>query len=245
MIKNVSIAMAVYNGERFIHKQIESILVQLDHDDELVISYDKSSDRTWEIIKEYEKNNQNIHVFENNDPGVFGNFENAIRNCTGDLIFISDQDDIWCKDKLQEVKACIERNKADMVIHNGYSIDTDDNVISESFFDIYGIRKGVLRNFSKPRYSGCCTAFTKEFKEIVLPIPRNVGAYDHWLGMVGEVMGKLVFLDKPLILHRLHDNNVTPKSQRPLSVIIAARFNLLYNLIQRKHLIKSKNNGHK
>ncbi|MBR3201003.1 MAG: glycosyltransferase [Mogibacterium sp.] len=239
MNSSVSVAMAVYNGEHFIRQQIDSILVQLNENDELVISYDNSNDNTLEIIREYESECPNVKVVLNSDPGVFGNFENAISHCSKDYIFISDQDDIWDPRKIETVVECFRKTGADMVIHSGKHIDKNNEIISESFFALYNIGNNLIRNFAKPRYSGCCTAFTKEFKRVILPIPRDVGAYDHWLGMTGEVLGKLVFLDEDLIMHRLHDYNVTPTSKRPMKVIISARFNLARHLVARRFIKKN------
>lgn len=232
--EKVSVAMAVYNGETFLQQQIDSILQQLTGEDELMISYDESEDNTYSLLEKNAKNDKRIKIFVNSDHGVFGNFENAIKQCTGQYIFISDQDDIWDKDKINKVLQCFRKTNADMVIHNGVHISSKNEVISEDFFSMYGINNGLVRNFVKPRYSGCCTAFDAKLKELIVPIPRDVGAYDHWLGMVGEVFGKLVFIDDVLIYHRLHDENVTPTAHRPYKDIIKYRFDLLVELIKRR-----------
>ena len=234
MNNSISVAMAVYNGEPFIREQLDSIICQLKEDDEIVISYDKSSDKTWDIIKEYERNYATIKVIKNNNPGVFGNFENAIRNCSKDYIFISDQDDIWLPEKRSAVLSCFQENKCDMVIHNGRHINIKGEIISDSFFDLGNIKHDLIKNFVKPEYSGCCTVFSREFAQVILPIPRGVGAYDHWIGMTGELIGKVIFLDKILLYHRIHGNNVTPTRRRPLKVIAKARVNLAYSLLIRK-----------
>lgn len=234
-MKFVSVAMAAYNGEKYISKQIDSILSQLNDDDELVISYDDSSDNTLEIIKKYELENTNVRVVNDPQRGVFSNFENAIASCEGKYIFISDQDDIWIEGKKQTVIDDFITHNADMVIHNGYHIDESDKMISEDFFSMYSIKKGIIRNFVRPRYSGCCIAFTDTFKNIILPIPRKVGAYDHWIGMIGEKYGKVYFENKPLLKHRLHNSNVTVGT-RPLHKILNARFNIFIELLKRKRV---------
>lgn len=230
-MSKISVAMAVYNGEKYIVSQIESILCQLNDNDELIISYDKSKDKTLDIIKEYERKDKRIRVFINNTPGVFGNFNNAIKQTNGDIIFISDQDDIWKHNKIKKIVSLINVNNFDFIIHNGVHIDTNDNIISEDFFKLYNIKRGVLRNFIKPRYSGCCMAFKKKYKKLILPIPTNVGAYDHWLGMIGEIYGKVYFLDEILIHHRIHGKNVTPTSRRKIPDIFKYRTILLYKLL--------------
>lgn len=236
-MEKISIAMAAYNGERYIEEQIESILPQLKEEDEIVISYDKSTDNTYAILLNYAENDNRIKVIKNQGtPGVFGNFQNALMNCSGDIIFISDQDDIWEENKIKVVSHILHENVYDMVIHNGVHIDSTGNVISAPFFTMYNITNNRLRNFIMPRYSGCCTAFKKKLLKKMLPIPLNVGAYDHWVGSIGEYYGKVFFLDEVLIRHRIHGANVTPKKHRHLGVIVKARWRLMINLIKRKRI---------
>ena len=94
-MKKISVAMATYNGEKYIKKQIESILINLNKDDELIISDDGSKDKTLDIIKSIK--DKRIKIISGPKQGVIKNFENALNNCTGEYIFLSDQDDIWGK----------------------------------------------------------------------------------------------------------------------------------------------------
>lgn len=239
-MSRISVAMAVYNGEKYLKAQINSILVQLFQEDEIIVSYDESNDQTWKIISEYQEHDSRIKVYINNNHGVFENFENAILHCSGDYIFISDQDDLWDAKKRTLLVAAFQKNKADMVIHNGVHINCDGDVISEPFFSMYRIGPGKVKNFIKPRYSGCCTAFTATMAKKILPMPRNVGAYDHWLGTVGEFCGKVCYVDSILIYHRIHGENITPKSRRKLRFILKARMNLVLELVKRLKREKSK-----
>jgi len=236
MIK-VSIAMAVYNGASYLKRQLDSILYQLELNDEIVISYDQSTDDTYSILENYAKKDSRVKVFTNEGAsGVFGNFENAISKCRGDIIFISDQDDIWAENKISRVKEILCDSQYSMVIHNGVHIDCNEKKISAPFFTMYRIGNHKIRNFLKPRYSGCCIAFKNELLHKMLPIPANVGAYDHWLGSIGEYYGKIYFMNEILIYHRIHSTNVTPKTHRKVSVIIKARWNLALNLVKRRKL---------
>ncbi|MDE5758415.1 MAG: glycosyltransferase, partial [Allobaculum sp.] len=90
----ISVCIATYNGERYIETQIRSILDQLNEDDEIIISDDSSTDRTLDIIRSL--NDSRIKLFAGNKfhSRTF-NFENALKQATGDFIFLSDQDDIW------------------------------------------------------------------------------------------------------------------------------------------------------
>ena len=88
----VSIAMATFNGERFVREQLESILAQSVSDFELVISDDTSTDGTWEILQEYSEKDNRIRIYRNNlNLGFKRNFEQAIRLCQADFIALSDQ----------------------------------------------------------------------------------------------------------------------------------------------------------
>lgn len=241
-MKNISVAMAVYNGEKFIEKQLDSILSQLKEGDEIIISYDESTDRSYEIIKDYEKRYDQVKVYANPGSGLFSNFENAIDKCQKDYIFICDQDDLWTEDKRQRVVDDFARYDCGMVIHNLVHIDAEDQIISEDFFTMYSIDSNLIKNFLKPRYSGCCTAFTKELKDVILPIPRGVGAYDHWIGMVGQCFSKVYFDKHVLLLHRLHGENVTVTSRRKLTTVLRVRADLLACLIKRKITGKTRKN---
>lgn len=233
-MKNISVAMAVYNGATYLQEQLDSILSQLHESDEIIISYDPSTDGTWDLLTAYASKHPQIKVFKNTHPGISGNFDNAIRNCTGDYIFICDQDDRWAEHKREIVVATFEQTQADMIIHNGVHIDSQGHVISKPFFDMYRIGDGKIRNFIKPRYSGCCTAFTQDMARKIVPIPFDIDAYDHWIGTIGEWMGRIAYVEDILLYHRLHDNNVTPTSNRSFSVILRARVGLLNHFHERR-----------
>ena len=230
---SISVAMAVYNGEAYLPEQLNSILKQLEPQDEIVVSYDKSRDNTWQLLQEYQSKYPQVRVLENRNPGINGNFNNAIAGCRGDYIFICDQDDRWADNKRAAVVESFEKHGADMVIHNGVHIDGEGKVISEPFFSMYRIGDGKLKNILKPRYSGCCTAFTAEMAAKIMPMPMKLDAYDHWIGTVGEFFGKIAYDERILLYHRLHGGNVTPVSTRSLGMILKARSRLLWELAKR------------
>lgn len=230
----ISVAMAVYNGEKYLPQQLDSILKQLQEGDEIVVSYDKSSDGTWALLEDYRSRFPCIRLLENERPGIATNFNNAVTACTGDYIFICDQDDVWADTKRRDVVEAFEKSGADMVIHNGVHIDGEGKVISAPFFEMYRIGDGKIRNILKPRYSGCCTAFTRTMAQNILPIPADIDAYDHWIGTVGEFFGTICYVDRILLYHRLHGANVTPTRTRSLSAVLKARCGLLRHLSARR-----------
>ncbi len=229
-MSSISVAMAVYNGERFLPEQLDSIIWQLEPQDEIVVSYDTSTDGTWDLLQAYAVKFPQVRVIKNKTPGVAGNFNNAIDNCTKDYIFICDQDDRWAENKRNKVVATFEDTKADMVIHNGVHINVEGEVISNPFFCDYRIGDGKIRNILKSRYSGCCMAFTKEMAKKILPIPKDIDAYDRWIGCIGEFMGKIAYEESVLLYHRLHGENVTPVSTRSIGIIIKTRARLIKEL---------------
>ena len=228
----ISVAMAVYNGGKYLKQQIDSILSQIRDEDELVISYDASEDDTLIIIRDYEQKDRRVKVFNDPGHGVIDNFNNAITNSSGDYIFLSDQDDVWLEGKIERLLRCFREESPDLIIHNGLNTDENLEPVSGAFFDIYRIGDGKLKNIIKSRYSGCCMAFTKEMKNAILPIPVAAG-YDRWIATVCEFLGKISYVDDVLIMHRLHDSNVTPEGHFPITEIIRMRADLVWNLILR------------
>lgn len=239
-MSKISVAMAAYNGERFLSAQLDSVLAQLHDQDEIVVSYDRSTDGTRALLAEYEARFRQVKVFENNAPGIAGNFGNAISHCTGDYIFICDQDDVWSSNKRNVIVSDFEKYGCDMVIHNGVHVNAEGEVISDPFFSMYRIGDGKIKNILKPRYSGCCTAFTARMAKKILPIPVDIDAYDHWIGTVGEFLGKIHYEKEVLLYHRLHGENVTAVRPRSLNVILKARFGLLSHLQKRLKREKKK-----
>ena len=113
----ISVCIATYNGENFIKAQLDSILCQISLTDEIVISDDSSSDNTIRIIKSYD--DPRIKLFEGNTfhCPIF-NFQNALKNSIGDFIFLSDQDDIWIKNKVSTMMK--ELQNSDLGFLNEY-----------------------------------------------------------------------------------------------------------------------------
>ena len=103
---SLSIALASYNGERYIAEQLDSIARQTRLPDELIISDDASSDATPAIVRDFAQRALfPVRVLQNSErAGSTRNFEIAIRACKGDIIFLCDQDDVWYPDKISLVE---------------------------------------------------------------------------------------------------------------------------------------------
>lgn len=203
----ISVCIATYNGEKFIKQQIDSILVQLFDDDELLISDDNSTDRTVEIIKQIA--DTRIKLFFNKEKGYTSNFENALKQVSGDIVFISDQDDIWTPNK---VEVCLkELITYDIVVSDCYIINANNVIISDSYFELRNVKKTCFGNLIKFSYLGCCLAFRSEILNKALPFPSNrqLCTHDNWLFLVGSFLFKHKVLDDKLIYYRRHNCNVS------------------------------------
>lgn len=232
----VSVAMAVYNGERYLKEQVDSIMKQLNNDDELVISIDKSSDKTEVILKELLSQDKRIKAYHNPySPGVVKNFQNAVEHCTGDVILYSDQDDVWMDNKVELVRKEFENSYVSVVIHDAKLTDSELNIIHESTFKLRGgYRTSFWGNLIRLSYIGCCMGFRAIYKDIVIPIPTIYRSHDWWTGCL-LVCGKtqMKVINKPLILHRVHENNATPKKRPSIGYQLQVRWIIIANTIRR------------
>lgn len=232
----VSVAMAVYNGEKYITEQVNSILVQLKQDDELIVSVDKGTDKTMEILQFLQTEDSRLKIFNNPyRTGVVKNFQNAIEHCSGDIIFYSDQDDVWMPEKIDLLRRQFQDNNVAAVIHDAKLTDSNLNVIAPSTFKLRGgARTTFWGNIVRLSYIGCCMAFRAAYKDVVVPIPTIHRSHDWWTGcLLSCGRSKIVVIDKPLILHRSHENNATPRKRPPLSYQLQVRWIILKNVALR------------
>ena len=229
----VSICLATYNGERFLRGQIESILSQLDDKDELVISDDKSKDKTIDIIKSY--NDPRIKIFIGPAKGhPRFNFENCLKRCQGEYIFMCDQDDEW---ELNKVRTFLKYLKNyDLVTSDCTVIDGNGIEILPSFQSLkrknqYGFWNNLINN----HYLGCCMAFRKELLNVVLPFPEKIAQHDIWIGLCADAFRfKVKFAPEKLMRYRRYDNNFSQGSEGyGLWFKISYRLYFLWEILKR------------
>lgn len=208
----VSVCMATYNGEKYVKEQIESILVQLNSWDELIISDDSSSDATISIIKAIDDSRIKILPGQTFRNPIF-NFENALKHSSGDVIYLADQDDIWKSNKMKIMTPIILRNHlalSDCTLINGVG-----DVINPSYFLMNKSKPGIIRNlFKTSPYIGCCMGFSRQLLDVALPFPRRIPMHDFWIGMIGEFYFRPIFVNQSLVYHRRHDSNVSRTGNR-------------------------------
>ena len=229
----ISVCMTSFNGEKYIEKQIDSILACMGEQDELIISDDGSTDGTRELVDCMAHADGRIRLIQGPKQGVIANFENAIRQAKGDIIYLADQDDIWTMDKVEKVQIQFADPQCMLVIHDADIVDGEENKIEPSFFQRRGSKSGILNNIAKNSYIGCCMAFRRELLDIVLPIPRNIEMHDQWIGILAETRGKVVFLDEVLFHYRRHGDNVSSFTHYPIPKMIRNRVVLVMELAKR------------
>lgn len=228
--------MAAYNGAKYIKEQVDSILCQLGEEDELIVSCDKSTDDTETILESIRIKDKRLKVFTNPyTPGVVKNFQNAVEHTTGDIVFYSDQDDVWLKDKIEKVVKEFEDSSVAVVFHDARLTDAELNITQPSTFKLRGgARETTIGNLFRLSYIGCCMAFRAEYKPVVLPIPTIYRSHDWWTGcLLGCGKTKMKVINEPLILHRAHGDNVTPTKRPPLWYQLQVRWIIVKNIIKR------------
>ena len=187
----ISVAMAYYNGGTYIEEQMDSILSQLGEKDEVIVSVDGASDGSKPLLLKMAEVDSRIHIVKGPGKGVVRNFENAIRHCNGDIIYLSDQDDIWKPDKVEKVNYAFSNPEVKAVLHDAEIVDEN------------GVATGAAS------------------------LPNEMYMHDYWIGTAAEYMGKVCFLDKPLIGYRRHSSNVTQMTHGSIRFMIKKRIDII------------------
>jgi glycosyltransferase involved in cell wall biosynthesis len=230
---SISICMTTHNGEKFLKEQLDSILLQLDNDDELIISDDASSDRTLEILQSYQPRIKILSSIKFNSPSK--NFEYALSHCQNEIIFLADQDDIWHPEKIKLMAGALNQG-FDLVVCDCRLVDENQNVIASSFFELNKSAQGLINNFTKNSFVGCCMAFHRRILIKVMPIPEQILMHDQWIGLIAQKYFKVKFIPQILVDHRRHSNNYSTtggRSKNSFRKKVISRINLAKMLLQR------------
>jgi glycosyltransferase involved in cell wall biosynthesis len=227
--------MATYEGERFVRRQVETILSQLEPEDELIVSDDSSSDDTLAIVRSFA--DPRIHILEHNRfRSPLANFENAVRHARGEIVVLADQDDVWLPNKLPLVRELFaaETARPYLVVLDAEVVDEDERPLESSVLEKLGAGPGLLKNLWANRYLGCCMAFSRDLLDRALPFPEGVGMHDIWLGQLCERVGKTAFVPVVTMRYRRHERTATGFDIRfePLRQI-ERRVHLAWGLLRR------------
>jgi glycosyltransferase involved in cell wall biosynthesis len=237
MSLQISVCLISYNGEKYIKKQMESILNQTHFVDEIIISDNGSTDKTIEIVKSFKADR--INFFNNIDKDkdsrkrIIQNVEFALNQAQGNFIFLADQDDIWFPKKVEIMMEYLK--KKTLVISDSMLIDESGNIISDSFFKQSKFKFNFPFDLIRNPYSGCAMAFKKELLAFALPFPKSIPLHDIWLGNVAKYFFSVKVIGEPLMYYRRHDENSSSsgkKSEYSFLKKISFRIVLVVSLIK-------------
>jgi len=249
----MTVVLATYNGELFIREQLDSILQQSFTDFQIIIGDDASTDSTFSILKEYEERYSDIIcVFQNKHRlGVVSNFEKLIERADTPYISLSDQDDIWYKDKLLNAVTKLENlhdERTPLLFHSDLCVVNDERIkLYDSFFKMRGYsfpkERSIDIMLGRCGVMGNTIVFNQALKEKILPFPKSLAIHDYWIALVNELLGKRVTYDNPLVEYRIHDSNTSNslrdiKNSKILTKIVNKKITLPYHNIQREILIE-------
>jgi len=240
----ISIALATYNGEKYIKEQLDSIYNQTLTPDEVIVCDDCSTDSTIDILKLYEKN-YSLKLFVNHEKlGVIKNFEKAISLCSGDYILLSDQDDIWLPEKIEtyyNTSKSQNNTKIPLLIFSDLLLVYNNNLNTKNTFwkhNGFKINKYTYKHILYGNFvTGCSIMINREMKKLILPFPNECTMHDHWIALIGYFFGKIIIIEKPLLYYRQHNNNVTDNHIPSIKERI---IKLLYNNNYRKKYLQKE-----
>ena len=209
--------MCTYNGARFVGEQLASIAAQTVLPTELIVCDDHSTDQTVDLLERFATDAPfpvRINVNPNN-LGIIKNFERAIGLCTGELIALCDQDDVWKAHKLERLAAEFARApEVGLIFSDAELIDENSHSIGRTLWKSIGVRYGnqklsqgqaLKELLAGSTVTGATTAFRSRFKSLVLPIPDNLLIiHDGWLALTIGAVATISALAEPLVKYRQH-----------------------------------------
>jgi glycosyltransferase involved in cell wall biosynthesis len=223
----VSVILASCNGAKFIQAQLDSVLVQLGEEDEVVISDDASTDATLDIVRACGDSRVRL-ISQPERLGYVRNFERAARAARGAVIFFCDQDDVWLPRKVESSLAALQ--SAHCVASDAIVVDEHLHVTNNSYFAVRRVWGfSALAILLRPPIVGATMACRRDFLQLLLPFPAHV-PHDFWVTFNAALRRKLVVLPEPTILFRRHGSVAslsTAARRRALSAILLERFALL------------------
>lgn len=223
---NISVAMCTYNGSRFLDEQLSSIEKQLRRLDELVVCDDRSSDDTVPKLQNFAKHSSfpvKIVLNESN-LGSTRNFEKAISLCSGEIIALADQDDIWSENRLLKTEQAFAANpRAGLVFGDGMIIEANGVTTGATLWQSADFNSADQSQFARGNatqvllqrnvVTGATMAFRSELRGLVLPIPE-IWVQDGWIALIISFFADLIALNEPLVKYRQHANQqIGPANQ--------------------------------
>lgn len=229
----LSIVMCTYNGAKYLQPQLDSLLTQTRLPDEIVLSDDASTDGSMAMLEAFSVRAQgrgiDVRLSRHaSNVGFVENFSAALRQASGEVMFLCDQDDVWRSDKLAVMTSRFVSDPALLLLHsdarlvdaNGGSLDclmfqalqmTNDE--KSAIHEGRAFEVVMRRSF----VTGATTALRRQLIDLALPIGLD-WIHDEWLAAVAAAVGKIDFIDAPLIDYRQHDGNQIGARKRTLAM---------------------------
>jgi glycosyltransferase involved in cell wall biosynthesis len=239
----ISVAMCTFNGAEFLPAQLESIAQQTRPPDEIIACDDASTDATRILLESFAESSRipvSLH-FADENIGSVRNFERATRLCNGDIIVLSDQDDVWRHDKLELIEQSFARNpRTGIVFSDAEIVDEHLNSLGRRMWEEVGFDAHKQKLIRTGRalevliygwtVTGATMAFRSKFVKFALPIPANVAMiHDGWIALTIGAVAEVDFIAEPLIKYRQHERQQIgaperrqPETQRGLEAFEAA-----------------------
>ncbi|MEO8236797.1 MAG: glycosyltransferase family 2 protein [Flavobacterium sp.] len=220
MKDNISVALATYNGAKYIEEQLVSLINQSLLPCEIIIIDDFSTDNTFEILKEIQKNYPLILLYRNDENiGPIETFKKAIKYCNSEYIALCDQDDIWELNKIElsfnEIKK-MNQSLPSIVFTDLKMIDAHGSLIGDSFWKTQGYNPKKTK-FSDLLISnvvtGCTIMMNGKMKKEIEKMPNKVIMHDYWIALIAFSLGCYKIIDSNTIKFRVHVASVTDKSK--------------------------------
>jgi len=228
MSLGISVALCSFNGGRFIGDQLVSIARQTSPPAEIVVCDDGSTDDTTAIVEEFARTAPcPVRLEKHPAPlGVAANFGRAIELCTGDLIALADQDDVWEPHKLERIAAAFAADEqVGMVFSDATAIDHGGAPLGYKVWDAIAppftagerrlCRQGRLFDVLLRHYvvTGATLAFRSSYRDLLLPIPADA-LHDAWVATLITAVTRSAAIEEPLIRYRQHATQF--QGERPL-----------------------------
>lgn len=215
----ISVAMCTYNGASYILEQLESISNQIVPVDELVVCDDGSKDNTIGIIRDFAtKSKFPIYIHQNEkNLGSTKNFEKCLLLCQGEIIFFTDQDDLWRADKVEKHMAFYQKHpKVNALFSDALMIDDDSVSLNKSIwqeieFDEYLQKewnegRGYKTLFKSFVVTGATLSIRKSCLKELMPFPTHIPEliHDGWIALILNLRDQIYFIPETLVSYRIH-----------------------------------------
>lgn len=227
-----SVVMCTYNGAAFLAQQCESILGQTVLPNELIIADDGSQDGTRAIVEDFatrfrQVGCQVVLLWRQRNLGFVSNFSDALSHATGDVVFLSDQDDVWHPGKLERMIAVFADDaRLTLLFTDARLVDAVGAPLPSTLFDALELPRDDWSRMAKGDafavlveravVTGATMAMRRSLIHRALPVPAG-WIHDEWLATVAAMTGQVRFLGDKLIDYRQHGGNQIGMCKRTLA----------------------------